>query len=298
MFSRIVIASEISPAAFNMLHCLEGLKPLGVKECLLVQCLDPHETNSKISSFFTSIIEENLKEQKALLEKQGYAVSTRVVTGHIKNEINRIAVEEDYTMMVTGTPEHSMVGEVFFGGTAHEVILHAQKPVLLIRIVNDPDKRLKMNKACNLVKHILFSTDFSENAKKAFEVVKTMVASGVKKVSLIHVIDKAVVDPYLKESLEDFRLSDNTRLQAMKAEIESLGEAEVDVHLSYGSPSGEILKTIKEQNISLVVMGSQGRGFVNEVFLGSVSHQVARHSSASVLLIPANREDIQETNNH
>jgi nucleotide-binding universal stress UspA family protein len=154
-----------------------------------------------------------------------------------------------------------------------------------------------MNKACNRVEHILFPTDCSENAKKAFEFVKKMVACGAKKVSLIHVIDKAVVDPYLKESLEDFRNSDNTRLQAMKVELQVLGDADVDVHLPVGSPSGEILKTIKEQNISLVVMGSQGRGFIKAVFLGSVGHQVARHSSTSVLLIPANREDKQKTNN-
>jgi len=37
------------------------------------------------------------------------------------------------------------------------------------------------------------------------------------------------------------------------------------------------------------VMGSQGRGFVSESFLGSVSHQVARRSPAPVLLIPAKR---------
>jgi len=290
MFSRIVIASEISPAAFNMLHCLEGLKRLGVKECLLVQCLDPHETDSKISSFFTAVIEENLKEQKALLEKMGYTVNTRVATGYIKNEINRIAVEEDYSLMVTGAPEHSMVGEVFFGGTAHEVILHAQRPVLLIRIVNDPEKRLKMIKECNLVEHILFPTDFSENAKKTFEVVKKMVVDGAKKVSLFHVIDKAVVDANHEESLKNFRMLDNTRLQTMKAELQVLGDVDVDVCLPLGSPSGEILKTVKEQKISLVVMGSQGRGFINEFFLGSVSHQVARYSSASVLLIPANRD--------
>jgi nucleotide-binding universal stress UspA family protein len=291
MFSRIVIASEISPAAFNMLHCLEGLKRLGVKECLLLQCLDPHETDLKISSFFASVIAGNLKEQQALLEKQGYAVSTRMVTGHIKNEINRIAMEEDYSMMVVGAPEHSMVGEVFFGGTAHEVILHAQKPVLLVRIVNDPEQRLKMIKECNLIEHILFPTDFSENAKKAFEVVKKMVVDGAKKVSLFHVIDKAVIDDYHKESLKDFRMLDNTRLQAMKVELQLLGDVDVDIHLPYGSPSSEILKIVQEQNISLVVMGSQGRGFINEVFLGSVSHQVARHSSASVLLIPANRDE-------
>jgi nucleotide-binding universal stress UspA family protein len=32
---------------------------------------------------------------------------------------------------------------------------------------------------------------------------------------------------------------------------------------------------------------SQGRGFVAEALLGSVSHQVARRAEAAVLLIPA-----------
>ncbi|MDO9493202.1 universal stress protein [Acetobacterium sp.] len=290
MFSRIVIASEMSPAAFNMLYCLERVKGLGVKECLLVQCLSPYDLDSKISSFYKAVVEENLNEQKELLGKMGYTVNTRVATGYIKNEINRIAVEENYSMMVVGAPEHSMVGDVFFGGTAHEVILHAQKPVMLIRIVNEPEARLKLIKSCNLIEHILFPTDFSENAKKTFAVVKKMVTDGVKKVTLIHVIDKAVVDPYLKESLVDFIRLDNTRLQAMKVELQSMGEVEVDVQLPIGSPAGEIIKAVQEHNISMVVMGSQGRGFLNEVFLGSVSHQVARHSSASMLLIPANRE--------
>jgi len=66
-------------------------------------------------------------------------------------------------------------------------------------------------------------------------------------------------------------------------------KAEVDISLSYGSPSVKILKIISEQKIFLVVMGSQGRGFVKELFLGSVSNNIVRHAKASVLLIPAKR---------
>ena len=51
----------------------------------------------------------------------------------------------------------------------------------------------------------------------------------------------------------------------------------MDTLIRFGSPSVETLKTIQELSVSLVVMGSQGRGFVPELFLGSVSHNVARH---------------------
>jgi nucleotide-binding universal stress UspA family protein len=36
-------------------------------------------------------------------------------------------------------------------------------------------------------------------------------------------------------------------------------------------------------------MGSQGHGFLREVFLGSTSHSIARLAPAPVLLIPALR---------
>ncbi|URN86002.1 universal stress protein [Acetobacterium wieringae] len=116
MFSRIIIATEISPLATMMISCLAGLRSLGAKECLLLHCLNPCETDSKISTYFKSVIEENLKVQKEMLEAQGYTVSTRVTTGHIKNEINRIALEEDFSMMVVGATKHSLVGDVVLGG--------------------------------------------------------------------------------------------------------------------------------------------------------------------------------------
>ena len=59
--------------------------------------------------------------------------------------------------------------------------------------------------------------------------------------------------------------------------------------LRYGSPAAEILKAVSEQSAQIVIMGSQGRGFVNESLLGSVSHNIARRSPVPVLLIPAKR---------
>ncbi|BCU06400.1 universal stress protein [Allochromatium tepidum] len=69
----------------------------------------------------------------------------------------------------------------------------------------------------------------------------------------------------------------------------TLRAAEIGIEIAYGAPVTEILRVIREQGARLVVMGSQGRGFIEEIFLGSVSHNVARHSPAAVLLVPAKR---------
>jgi len=53
-----------------------------------------------------------------------------------------------------------------------------------------------------------------------------------------------------------------------------------------GHPLPAILRVLESQDISLIVMGTQGKGFIKELFLGSVAHNVSRMAPCPVLLIP------------
>ena len=64
----------------------------------------------------TSIMEENLQDLKVILQKQGYVVKTKVVSGSAKYEINKIAEAENYSLVVVGAPVQSLTGSVFLGG--------------------------------------------------------------------------------------------------------------------------------------------------------------------------------------
>lgn len=68
------------------------------------------------------------------------------------------------------------------------------------------------------------------------------------------------------------------------------GAEDVNVKISYGNPTTEILKEVNRDDYSLIIMGSQGRGLAEEVFLGSVSCNIARNAPISILLIPAVRK--------
>ena len=137
------------------------------------------------------------------------------------------------------------------------------------------------------MRHILFPTDFSENATHAFEAVKHLSVSGAKEVTLFHVQDKGCIDPHLKHRLEEFNKTDRERLTKMKGTLAESGKSKVDFDIRYAHPGPEILREITSRKATLVVMGTQGRGFFGEMLLGSVSHYVARRSPAPVLLIPA-----------
>jgi len=139
---------------------------------------------------------------------------------------------------------------------------------------------------CQLNEHILFPTDFSENADYAFHYLRKMVSDGVKKVTLMHVQDKTKISPHLDDRIEKFDAIVQERLERLKNELSKNNDVDINLIIEYGNPTQEILKVIKEDDISLVVMGSQGRGFLKDLFVGSVSHNIARHSNASVLLVP------------
>lgn len=291
MFSKILIATDLSAASHAVVQCATGLRSLGAKDCLLLQCLNVREPSAPGVAQATVVIEQTLLDQKAVLEQSGLRVQTEVVPGYAQVEINRIARERGVSLIVVGSHGRTLLGEVLLGGVADAVLHQAAKPVLLVHVerTGDAGAMCALGETCDFMRHILFPTDFSENATHAFEAVKHLSAAGSREVTLFHIQDKDRIDPHLKHRLEEFNRTDRERLTKMKSALAETGRARVDFGMRFGHPGQEILREIESRKATLVVMGSQGRGFIGEMFLGSVSHYVARRSPAPVLLIPAKR---------
>jgi len=313
MFTKMIVASELTKGESEIVKCLKGFRKLGAKKILLLRCLNPYEIEAKTSSLITDVFEGNFLKQKEILIEQGYDVETRIAAGIIRSEINKISDEEEYSIIVAGFAKHSMLGEALFGGVAHELINTVRKPLLIIRIPGNADEIEEgSGDGCDLTSHVLYPTDFSPNSLKAFEVVKMMAKSGVKRFTLVHVVNEARVNEGIPHRQVEFSTSDMNaelqmigstsddwlkklseddikRLKGLKAELEKNENIQVDIQLLFGKPAGEINRFTEEHNIPLVVMGSQGSGFIKELSLGSVSRNLVRHSSASILLVPVER---------
>jgi len=291
MFERIIVATDLSPASFAIVNCLGGLRTLGAEQCLLLQCLSFHEAASMAYSYQTEPAESRLNEQKQILEQQGYSVEARTVVGAAKREVSRIAVEEDYSLIVVGTQGESLIVGKLLGGVAYGIINSAETPVLVMPVEKKPgaDDACEPVARCSFGDHIMFATDFSEMADSAFDSVKRLVAEGVKKVTLVHVQDKTKLEHHPKERLEEFNNLDRDRLENLKQTLLKMGNPTVDTEVCFGVPFQEITRLAQERNAQVIVMGTQGRGFAGEIFLGSVSHSVARSAVAPVLLIPVAR---------
>jgi len=290
MFSKMLVATDLSEASERVVCTLGGLKALGTREALLVHCFNIRDVGT-LADRLMELARPAFEKQKKTLEDQGLAVTGKMVLGLPQIEINRQADEHDCSLIVVGSHGQTMAGEIMLGGVASAVIHSATRPVLILRLKfkEEEGRQVCEEWKCDCLRHLLFPTDFSDNAEHAFSYVEKVAECGPKRITLLHVQDKAKIDRHLKDRLDEFNRIDTDRLERLKAELVKRGAKDVRIELPYGSPKKEIIDRTRQDDVSLVVMGSQGRGYIAELFLGSVSHAVARHSEAPVLLIPAIR---------
>ena len=288
MLNTVIVAIDLSEDSDALVSCLGGLKAYDTERCLLLLCLSPEETASIGLSYSTKRLDQSLQVQKESLEAQGFIVEARTLSGDWTDEINQIATDEGCSAIVVGARRRSKISELFFSGVVDNVLHHAQKPVLVIRLKEGPreEETCVATMGGDISSHVLFATDFSDGADIAFSYFTEMIARGAERITLLHVQAKARGGPNPENRLEEFGEIDRGRLQEMEKILRERGAGEVEAILRYGSPTAEITKVVDELDVKLVVMGNRRRGLVKEVLVGSVSHDVARLSSCSVLLVP------------
>jgi nucleotide-binding universal stress UspA family protein len=285
MFSKILVATDLTEASERVICTLGGLSALGVREVLLVHCFNIRDVGT-LGNEIIELARPSFDRQKDTLAKLGFRTEGMMVLGLPHVEINRIARRNDCSLIVVGSQSRTMAGELLLGGTAGAVIHSASLPVLILYL------RMRCETGCTEaecrpLEHVLFPTDFSDNAERAFSYVKQLAKQGSGRITLFHVQDRSRIDPHLADRLEEFNRIDTGRMERLKAELEGEGAAEVDIELTYGSPKLDILARTMRGDISLTVMGSQGRGYIGELFLGSVSYFVSRRTDVPLLLVPA-----------
>ncbi len=142
-----------------------------------------------------------------------------------------------------------------------------------------------------MMEKVLYPTDFSDVAMKAFQFVKQLKECGVKEVVILHVIDQRSIDALAIYTDQDFlriekEWEENVmeQIRPMEDELKELGFA-VKVRLEKGVPFTDILKVEEEEDVSVIVIGSHGKSNVKEMLLGSVSEKVVRKARKPVLVV-------------
>jgi nucleotide-binding universal stress UspA family protein len=290
MFPYVMVVSDLSDTSSRLVRCMVGMRQMGTREIVLAYCLYLPKVGELAEATF-GMLRPLLVEQQHRLEQEGFQVTIEMAVGPPGIELNRIAEQRDCSLIVLDAGKPSLMGDLLLGSPMAAVIHAARRPVLVVRMLPcDQNCEACCNALpCAPLEHILFPTDFSDNAERAFAQVEQLVAAGVRRISLLHVQDEAKLEKRLRDRLVELNRIDTARLQRLRDRLTARAACQVEIELAIGPPVREILRRSQQSGLSLIVMGSQGRGLIQEIVLGSVSGQVVREAPVSVLLVPGLR---------
>lgn len=149
------------------------------------------------------------------------------------------------------------------------------------------------------MKHILVTTDFSDNSKAAFAyAIQQASYAGVDQCTLtvLCVLEDLIPTSVQfefgittfdsKGLLDEAYRNASARLKEVCAKELSGVRAQPVVVKAKKPVAEEIIDYAKEEDIHLIVMGTHGRSGVRRLLVGSVAEDVVRHSPCPVLLVP------------
>jgi nucleotide-binding universal stress UspA family protein len=143
------------------------------------------------------------------------------------------------------------------------------------------------------LKRILVPTDFSETSDAALVYGRELARMFGASLDLLHVAENVFTRGFagegyvaiLPELQEDLERSARTRLAEMLIDNDEPKLASTPVLRTSSSPAFEIVAYAKDHDIDLIVMGTEGRGGVAHIFMGSVAERVVRAAPCPVLTV-------------
>ena len=140
-----------------------------------------------------------------------------------------------------------------------------------------------------LCSRILVAYDGSELGNKALKTAIELAKANEKiEIDVLHVVEVPVLygefliaEPNLRETTLKFG---KETLEQVKGTLDAIPN-KTRTFIGEGQPAQTIVDHARENDCDLIVMGSRGLGAFKELFLGSVSHNVAQHSPVPVFIV-------------
>jgi len=287
MFQTIVLATDLSPAWDEIVACAGEFKALGCKHVILTHVISVKFMVGMEGSL-QSTARPKLAAQQRQLEAQGLQVTVEMPVGLPAYSLNDIAARYCADLIVVGSHGQSLWREGVLGCFTCAVLHNVHYPVLLLKVhLKGPGKPGSCEIShTQVLRHVLLPTDFSEISVRALEYVERLAAKGLTQVTLLNALELPVEGAFPPGYREFAIQGARDLLGHWQQRLLDAGIPVVNDRLDPGHPLPAILQVLKSQDISLIVMGTQGKGFIKEIFLGSVAHNVSRLAGCPVLLIP------------
>jgi nucleotide-binding universal stress UspA family protein len=141
------------------------------------------------------------------------------------------------------------------------------------------------------LKKVLVPTDFSESAKHAFTYGVSFAREYKAELVLLHVVENLTVgyasDLFpvpMAEVFQEISGYAKAELAKLAEEARQKGIA-VSELVAQGKPSAEIIRYAAENGVDMIVLGTHGKGMLDQALFGSTTERVVRRAPCPVLTV-------------
>ncbi len=225
------------------------------------------------------------EEARVLLGGRGAGATVRVEDAdpHGDPRETLLAAADSADLVVVGARGLTGVKGFLLGSVSTAIARHARAAVLVTKGRPRPPR------------HVLVAVDGSDGARHAVDFLASLEDLREINVRLLGVV-QAIRFPSsapagtarLRAALEDLY---RERSAEMAAVVRAAGTplegkvAGLEVSVTVGAPSEEIVRAANREGNDLVVVGARGLGLMKRLVLGSVSEKVLRYARCPVLIV-------------
>jgi nucleotide-binding universal stress UspA family protein len=150
------------------------------------------------------------------------------------------------------------------------------------------------------LKKILVPTDFSDAARHAMSYGVSFAKEYDAGLVLLHVVENLTVgyasDLFpvpMAEVFQEISGYAKAELAKLAAEAREKG-VKVEEQVVQGKPSAEIIRFAAENSVDMIVLGTHGKGMLDQALFGSTTERVVRRAPCPVLTVrPAEHEFVE-----
>jgi len=271
---RIIVPIDFSEQSEFALEVAANLAQKYGSELIVLHMLEL--SNAILTTNGTAINNEavfylKLAEQKfeAFLDKpylEGVKVTPIVKHFKVFSEVNEVANEHQANLIVMGSHGASGVKEALIGSNTEKVVRNSDIPVLVI----------KHNPILLDFENAVFASDFSDDAVKPYLNAKVTFDKLGAKMHLVYVNSP---DGNFRSSAE---IDKKVSLFLKKADGDLSNISKVNVVSDYSIEKG-ILNFASIIGADLIAVATHGRKGLAHFFEGSISEDIANHSTLPVM---------------
>jgi nucleotide-binding universal stress UspA family protein len=239
------------------------------------------EVIDNVSRGLSAFAGEQLRDFLHKHGREGIEIESFVEEGDITDTILAFAQTRGVDLIVMGTHGRHGLDHILLGSVTEKVLRKAPCPVLAVRkpahqFVAPADSAEPV-----LLRKILFGVDFSTYSERALVYALSLAEEYKAELTLLHVME----DFPLHKDLTTVTSEVVQQLEGLLPPSTRPGYL-LKPRLRVGKPYEEIIRSAREADTDLIILGVRGRNALDLAIFGSTTHRVIQKGPCPVLAVP------------